>query len=228
MIPVVEVKVNGILVGHAIVDDFFNKYGNCDGKNIVGLVAEAHFVNKLRSMGYNVRLLLSHNVEIIRVEHEHFSYECPRGYGEALEHMPDELKAIVKELCENGINIKVENGEGVPAYLEGMVLFKISFKDMLFRIISKYRSKYLTRLMIFDPKSEPFLMALSYELILLLEYASKMPVLSLQHSRIKQLLDHVETILRHHGLRLERDYCYGLKISNDNELIREFSKLNIG
>jgi len=91
MIPVVEVKVNGILVGHAIIDDFFNKYGNCDGKNIVGLVAEAHFVNKLRSMGYNVRLLLSHNVEIIRVEHEHFSYECPRGYGEALERMPDEV-----------------------------------------------------------------------------------------------------------------------------------------
>ncbi len=43
----VRVFVNCVELGEASVEDFFSKYGNRDGHNLVGLVAEAHFVRKL-------------------------------------------------------------------------------------------------------------------------------------------------------------------------------------
>jgi len=41
-----------VRIGLAIADGFFSKYGNSDGSNVIGLVAEAYLVRKLRSMGY--------------------------------------------------------------------------------------------------------------------------------------------------------------------------------
>ncbi len=48
--PFVDIRINGVEMEGALVDDFFWKYGNSDGNNILGLTAEAHFVRKLRKL----------------------------------------------------------------------------------------------------------------------------------------------------------------------------------
>ncbi|MGC8962287.1 MAG: hypothetical protein ACP5K1_07620, partial [Candidatus Bathyarchaeia archaeon] len=112
----ISVRVNGLEVGSAVVDDFFSKYGNCDGNNIVGLTAEAHLVRMLRRAGYKVMLLLSHNVEIRRVEKEGFAFDCVGNYGEVLDKMPDELRAIIEGFCEKGVDVKIEDEGETPVY----------------------------------------------------------------------------------------------------------------
>lgn len=128
--------MNNVALGHAVADDFFNKYGNCDGHNIVGLVAEAHLVKRLRSMGYEVMLVLSHNLEIRSIKRQGFSYDCVGEYGKVLEKMPAELKAVVEEMCEKGVDIEIEDDGDVPIYLEGRMLFKTSFKRTLLKLIA--------------------------------------------------------------------------------------------
>jgi len=225
MIPVIKVMVNNVVIGNVIADDFFNKYGNCDGHNIVGLVAEAYLVKKLRSMGYEVMLVLSHNVEIRSIKRHGFSYDCVGEYGEVLENMPAELKAVVNEMCERGVDIRIENDGDVPVYLEDRMLFKTSFKRTLLKIIAAHGDRYLSPLIIFNSEFEPFLTALSYKLVLMLEYGANIPIKRLPLSRVENLLDDIESILAEKGLKLESDYCDGLKISNESELIEDLRGL---
>lgn len=219
LIPVMTVRVNGVVVGDAIADDFFSKYGNCGGQNMVGLVAEAHLVRRLRGMGFDATLSLSHNVEIRRITRQCFDYDCVGNYGEVLERMPSELKAEIEEMCEKGVDIRIEDDGEVPVYLEDRLLFRTSFKRILLRIFSECGKMRFPLLMLFDPEFEPFLAAISYELYLLLEYGSNISISGLPPDGVESALDRFEGMLAARGIRLERDFWRGLKISNEDEVI---------
>ena len=100
-------------MGCVNLEDFFGKYGNCDGDNIVGLAAEVYFVRMLRGLGYEVELAVSHN-EVRWIRKGGFAYECVGDYGEVLKSMLDELKTVVQEFCEKGVDVLVESDGGVP------------------------------------------------------------------------------------------------------------------
>jgi len=96
MFASVDVRVNRVFLGSVFVEDFFHKYGNRDGHYIPGLVAEAYFVRELCSLGYEVRFVVSHNIEVRWIGKDNTAYDCVADYGEVLERMPSELKTVFK------------------------------------------------------------------------------------------------------------------------------------
>jgi len=221
----ITIRVNGVRIGFAYLEDFFHKYGNCDGENLVGLVAEAYFVRRLRSLGYEVRFVISHNIEVRWIKRGDFAYECVDEYGKVLEKMPSELKAIVQELCEKGIDILIEDDGNVPVYFKEKLLFKKDVKRLLNEIISKHRDAYITTEIIFDEEFEPFLAALGMELIYRLDYRLKTYLHKLPPDRFEEVLEYVEKVLAEKGVRLDEEFCTSLKISNEEELAKELLRL---
>lgn len=222
----IDVSVNGVRIGSASPEDFFHKYGNSDGQNIIGLVAESYFVRKLWSLGYEVRFVYSHNIEVRWIRRGDFIHECVGDYGEVLKKMPGELKAIIEEICEKGLNISIEDDGDVPVYFKDKLLFKRDVKKLLYKIISKYRDGYITRGIIFDREFEPFLAALGMELIYMLDYRLETSLRTLPISNLEEVLNDVEKILSEKGIRLDEDIWTGLKIANDEELAGELSKIS--
>ncbi|MBS7611838.1 hypothetical protein KEJ27_06485 [Candidatus Bathyarchaeota archaeon] len=156
--------VNGVELGEALIEDFFSKYGNRDGHNIVGLVAEAYFVRELWKADYDVKFVFSHNIEVREIRKNNFVYECVRDYGEVVKNMPDELKKIIEKFCERNIHIAVEDDGNVPVFLERKPFFKTSVKKILKRVITNSERLFFPSLAIFDPEFEPLLLALGYEI----------------------------------------------------------------
>ncbi|MEM3692594.1 MAG: hypothetical protein QXI39_01030 [Candidatus Bathyarchaeia archaeon] len=189
----VYVKVNGVPIGLAFVEDFFSKWGNCDGNNLVGLVAEAYLMRKLESKGYHTKLVFSHNIEMRRIEGEDFSYDCINDYGEVIKHMPEELKAIIEEFCGEGIDIKIENHGEVPVYFNEKMLFKTSFKK-IYAYLSSFSEKIITKLIIFHPNFEPFLMALSYVFLIMLETYIEIFFFQKFQDKLEKILDEVDKV----------------------------------
>jgi len=222
----ITVRVNGVVLGCVFPEDFFQRYGNRDGHYITGLVAEAYFVRRLWSLGYEVRFAVSHNIEVRRIGKGDFAYDCVGDYDEVLERMPSELKTIVEEFCKEGVDIYVEDDGNVPVYFKDRLLFRKNFKKLLYDMVSKYSDKYITKVMIiFDREFEPFQTALGIELIYLLEYLFETPLQKLPTSRLEGLLEEVEKVLEEKGLRLDKDFWTGLKVSNEEELKEELRKL---
>jgi hypothetical protein len=226
-LDIIGVSVNGVHIGAAFPEGFFHKYGNGDGQNIIGLVAESYFVRKLWSLGYEVRFVFSHNIEVRWITKGDFSHECVGDYGEVLEKMPGELKAVVEEMCREGLNISIADDGNVPAYFKDKLLFKRDIKKLLYKIISKYRDGYITRGIIFDRELEPFLAALGMELIYMLDYRLKTSLHTLPTNKLEEVLNDVEKILSEKGIRLDEDMWTGLKIANDEELAGELSKISV-
>lgn len=226
-LDIIDVSVNGVHIGSAFAEDFFHKYGNSDGQNIIGLVAESYFVRKLWSLGYEVRFVYSHNIEVRWIMKGDFSHECIGDYGKVLKKMPGELKALIEKICEKGLNIIIEDDGDVPVYFKDKLLFKRDVKKLLYKIISKYSDGYITRGIIFDQEFEPFLAALGMELIYMLDYRLKTSLHTLPSSKLEEVLKDVEKILAEKGIRLDEDIWTGLKIANDEELAVELSKINI-
>lgn len=226
-LDIIEVSVNGVRIGSAFPEGFFHKYGNSDGQNIIGLVAESYFVRKLWSLGYEVRFVYSHNIEVRWIRKGDFSHECVGDYGEVLEKMPEELKAIIEEICERGLNIIIEDDGDVPVYFKDKLLFRRDVRKLLYKIISKYRDGYITRGIIFDREFEPFLAALGMELIYMLDYRLKTSLRTLPPSKLEEVLNNVEIILSEKGIKLDEDIWTGLKIANDEELAGELGKLSL-
>ncbi len=222
----ISVRVNGVYIGSRDPEDFFNKFGNCDGSNIVGLVAEAYFVKRLWSMGYEVIFAISHNIEVRRISRGDLSFECVGDYGEVTEKMPAELKRIVDELREKGIDISFEDDGDVPVYFKGSLLFKKSIKKLIYEIISRHRDRYITRRVIFDKELEPFQAALGLELIYTIEHALETHIEELPGNVLEDVLNNVEKVLAEKGLKLEEEPWTGLEVSNEKELVEELRKLN--
>ncbi|MCL7402476.1 MAG: hypothetical protein LZ168_06815 [Thaumarchaeota archaeon] len=226
-LDIIGVSVNGVHIGSAFPEGFFHKYGNSDGQDIIGLVAESYFVRKLWSLGYEVRFVFSHNIEVRWITKGDFSHECVGDYGEVLEKMPGELKTIIEEICREGLNISIEDDGEVPVYFKDKLLFKGDVKKLIYKIISKYRDGYITRGIIFDREFEPFLAALGMELIYMLDYRLKTSLHTLPTSKLEEVLNDVEKILSEKGIRLDEDIWTGLKIANDEELAGELRKISV-
>ena len=226
-LDIIGVSVNGVHIGSAFPEGFFHKYGNSDGQDIIGLVAESYFVRKLWSLGYEVRFVFSHNIEVRWITKGDFSHECVGDYGEVLEKMPGELKTIIEEICKEGLNISIEDDGEVPVYFKDKLLFKGDVKKLIYKIISKYRDGYITRGIIFDREFEPFLAALGMELIYMLDYRLKTSLHTLPTSKLEEVLNDVEKILSEKGIRLDEDIWTGLKIANDEELAGELRKISV-
>ncbi|MEM1538303.1 MAG: hypothetical protein QXQ28_05580 [Candidatus Nezhaarchaeales archaeon] len=222
MIPVIEVRVNGVRIGLAIADGFFSKYGNSDGSNVIGLVAEAYLVRKLRSMGYKVLLAVSHNIEIRRIERDGFMYDCVGDYGEVIEKMPSELKAVIEEVCEKGIDIRVEDDGDVPVYFNGRLLFKMGLKNAVLRVLSTFKRGAITKFAIFHSEFEPFLTALSCEILFILEAGAS--IFELPQDEVEKILDNAERTLKELGIHLEEDFDIGVKISNEKVLLEALAR----
>jgi len=225
-LDLIRVRVNGVFIGSVDPEGFFHKYGNCDGHNIVGLVAEAYFVRRLWRLGYEVGFVISHNVEVRWIKKEDLTYECVGEYGEVLEKMPAELKMIVKEFCEKGLDIQVEDDGNVPVYFKERLLFRKNFKKLLYEMISKQRDGFITTGIIFDREFEPFQSALGLELFYLLDYRLQTHLHKLPTNKLEEILENVEKILEEKGVRLDKEIWTGLEISNKNELAEELRKLN--
>ncbi|MCL7388798.1 MAG: hypothetical protein LZ173_02515 [Thaumarchaeota archaeon] len=226
-LDIIGVSVNGVHIGSAFPEGFFHKYGNSDGQDIIGLVAESYFVRKLWSLGYEVRFVFSHNIEVRWITKGDFSHECVGDYGEVLEKMPGEPKTIIEEICREGLNISIEDDGEVPVYFKDKLLFKRDVKKLIYKIISKYRDGYITRGIIFDREFEPFLAALGMELIYMLDYRLKTSLHTLPTSKLEEVLNDVEKILSEKGIRLDEDIWTGLKIANDEELAGELRKISV-
>lgn len=244
--PCVRVLVNGLELDIVSVEGFFSKYGNCDGNNLVGLVAEAHLVRQLWKAGYDVKFVLSHNIEIREIRKNNIVYECVRDYGEVVKNMPAELRKIVEEFCEKGVRIVVDDDGNVPVFLEGKQLFKTSIKKILDHIIVKSERTFFPSLAIFDPGFEPLLLALGYEIHVLLFFASDIDILDgglhlrklettqdgtkgSKYFKIKnsdEILDRIEEIFEKNAIYLKRDWWAGLEISNSKTLGESLKLLN--
>ncbi|MBO3842942.1 MAG: hypothetical protein FGF48_11110 [Candidatus Brockarchaeota archaeon] len=228
--PFVDIRINGVEMEGALVDGFFWKYGNSDGSNILGLTAEAHFVKKLRKLGYEVSLVISHNIEIREIKKGNFMYDCFRDYGEVVENMPRELKEVVKEFCKEGVDIRISDEDGIPVYLDGRFIFRAKFEEIILHMLSKIEDEFITNAVLFDPRMEefePFLIALSYELMLMLEYEVNIPIFKLSYDRARKVLDDVGRVFKKHGIHLERDPFSGIRISNRKTLCEELRNLTI-
>ncbi|MEM2921433.1 MAG: hypothetical protein QW470_07705 [Candidatus Caldarchaeum sp.] len=218
MLPIVAVRVNGINVGTANVNDFFSKYGNCDGSNYVGLVAEAYLVKLLREHGYKVLLVVSHNIEIRRIERETFSYDCTGDYVEVLDKMPAVLRSVVDKFCEKGLDITLPGNIGVPVYFRDRLLFQADIKSILTTMIAKAKNSVVSRMIMFDPHMEPFTTALGIDLYYLVESAG-IQLLKTPPERLPKLLELMENVLREKMIFLEEDLWEGFKISNEKDLV---------
>jgi hypothetical protein len=231
----ISVSVNGLDLGVAFADDFFSKFGNHDGHYIVGLVAEAHLVRRLRQIGYDVRLVLSHNVEIREIRRGDFVYECVGDYGEVIKDMPEELRRVFREFCEEGVNIRVGCDGNVPVFLEGNPLFKMSVKGVIEHFISMSKSRLFGPLIMFYSDLEPLIAALGDEIESMLLFSCGIEIydgdLYLRkfdressnptRSRImnpEQVLDEIEKVFERNGIYLEREFELGLEISNRKTL----------
>jgi len=226
MFASVDVRVNGVVLVSVFVEDFFHKYGNRDGHYIPGLVAEAYFVRELWSLGYEVRFVVSHNIEVRWIGKDNIAYDCVADYGKVLDRMPSELKTVVENFCKKGVDINVEDDGNVPVYFEDRLLFRKNFRKLIYGMFSKYRDKYITyAIIIFDREFEPFQAALGIELIHLLGYPFETPLQKLPSNRVEKVLEEVEKILVEKGVRLDKDFWAGLKLSNREELKEELRKL---
>jgi len=230
----VGVSVNGIEIGSAIVDDFFSKYGNHDGADYVGLVAEAHLVNFLEGMGYRVDLVSSHNVEIRRISGRGVDYECLGEYGEVLEDMPPDLRATISDFARRGVNIQLDSGAGVEVLFEGRALCRWD-SGYTFSWFLESKEYAPTNDDIFTRAHEPFLVALGLIILELIEIGFGVYIQEgrlVKYSKTKEgsyvradledqkgFLATVEQALQEVQINLAHHWEEGLRVSNRREIM---------
>lgn len=112
-------------------------------------------------------------------------------------------------------------------FFEDKILFKTSLKKILSRLIHKYAESPFIELIIFDSDFEPFIVAISILIIHTLVFGAKIQLPSPDPDNIEELADKVEEILSKNGLKLERDPCSGLKISNEDDLIKDLKVISM-
>ncbi|HDI32163.1 MAG TPA: hypothetical protein ENF80_05035 [Thermofilum sp.] len=238
----IRVYVNDVLLGFVDAEGFFSKYGNNDGDNVIGLVAEAHVIKRLLEEGYEVKIIHSHNVEIREIRRGHLICECVRDYGEVIENMPRDLKELFRSLTDSGIRIRVRDNGRIPVYFEDKLLFRTSLKNVLRYLISKpLLLSFISP--VFETDHEPFLLYLGWEIMLMLFYASSMTsqngklvkvlggktrggVRYVKVENVNEVLDRVEEILEKLGILLVPDFWKGLNVSNKRSIEEEFKRLN--
>lgn len=235
----VSVSANGTEIGYAIVDDFFSKYGNHDGEDYVGLVAEAHLVNLLESMGYRVELVYSHNVEIRRIVGRGVDYECVGEYGEVLEDMPTDLRLVISEFARRGVNIQLDSNTGVEVLFEKNTLCRWdSGRTFSWFLESKTYAPLIDD--IFTRTHEPFLIALGLMILELIEVGFGAHVEEgrlVKYNKTKEgsfvraeienkegFLAAVEQALAESKINLVQHWEYGVRISNEREIMKKLGE----
>jgi hypothetical protein len=229
----VSVSVNGTEIGHCVVDGFFSKYGNQDGVNYVGLVAEAHLVNFLESIGYTVDLLYSHNVEIRRISGLGVDYERMEDCEDVLEDMPADIRKVINEFTHRGVNIQVDHKTGVEVLFEGRMLCRWDSGDT-FRWFLDSKVYASCNDVIFARTHEPFLLVLGLLALDLVYLCSGVYIENgrlVRYSKTKggsavrtelekeeEFLDAVERALAEVKINLENHWEHGIRVSNKREV----------
>jgi len=235
----VSVSVNGTEIGYGLVDDFFSKYGNRDGLDYVGLVAEAQLVNFLESMGYRVDLVYSHNVEIRRISGRGVDYACAGEIEDVLEDMPPDLRAVIIDFARRGVNIQLDSRTGVEVLFEGRTLCRWD-SGFTFRWFLGSKKYAPLNDDIFTRTHEPFLVALGLIILELIEIGFGVYIQEgrlVKYSKTEEgtyvravlenqegFLATVERALQEVRINLVHHWEYGVRVSNRREIMEKLGE----